>query len=648
MLTNNERVTLFKGFTLDLARGCVLHADRPVHLRPQSYEVLKYLVENKGRLISKDKLIEEVWQGRAVTDGSLGKCIEEVREALGPEARQYVRNVRGRGYIFDPAAPPGDKTQSTRTEQIDFVRLLVEDEEAVELEASVERRFHRGVESRQSDLLFKKSGGRTLALMATGVVLISATVIVAYTFFAGRSSNSAPVTSIAVLPLVNESGNSDLEYLSEGVSESLINSLSQLPQLKVIARSSAFEYKGKGVDLREVSRALGVQAVLMGRVAQHGDNLLVSVELVDARDRAQLWGERYTRKSADLQGVQEDITRTISEKLRLRLTGEQEQQLTRRATQNPEAYELYLNGLFYYRKPGMDGITKSLDYFEKALVLDRNFAPAWVEVARVNDFLAGNSLLNPKEPLAKAKAAVQRALALDETLPDAHLQFARIKRSEWDWAGAEQEYKRAIALNPNLAEAHGKYSSFLSVMGRHAEALAENKRAQDLDPLRIGLRRQEAFALLLARRYDEAVERSEQTISLEQPTHGIPYFGVGLIYGATGRHHQAIAAYQKAISIMGETTSVRCYLGSTLAMAGRKREALSILSKLKTTQEYVSPAELAVLYVGLDDKESAIASLERAYAVHDLQLENLKVDPQLDSLRTDPRFQNLLRRVGLP
>jgi tetratricopeptide (TPR) repeat protein len=296
----------------------------------------------------------------------------------------------------------------------------------------------------------------------------------------------------------------------------------------------------------------------------------------------------------------------------------------------------------------MDGITKSLDYFEKALALDRNFAPAWVEVARVNDFLAGNSMLNPKEPLARAKAAVQRALALDETLPDAHLQFARIKRSEWDWAGAEQEYKRAIALNPNLAEAHGKYSSFLSIMGRHAEALAENKRAQDLDPLRIGLRRQEAFALLLARRYDEAVERSEQTLSLEQPTHGIPYFGVGLIYGATGRYHQAIAAYQKAISIMGETTSVRCYLGSTLAMAGRKREALSILSKLKTTQEYVSPAELAVLYVGLDDKESAIASLERAYAVHDRQLENLKVDPQLDSLRPDPRFQNLLRRVGLP
>ncbi|MGI8734918.1 MAG: tetratricopeptide repeat protein [Pyrinomonadaceae bacterium] len=369
--------------------------------------------------------------------------------------------------------------------------------------------------------------------------------------------------------------------------------MSQFPQLKVIARSSAFEYKNKNIDLKEVSDALGVQAVLTGRVAQRDDDLLVSVELVNARDRTQIWGERYSRKAADIQGIEKEITRAISEKLRLRLSGAQEQQLAKRATQNPVAYELYLTGVFYYRQPGLEGIKKSLDYFDQAITLDPNFAPAWVEVGRVNNYLAGNSVVNPKEPLAKAKAALQQALALDETLPDAHLELARIKHSEWNWREAENEYLRAMELNGNLAEAHSRYSPYLSLMGRHTEALAENKRAQELDPLRIGLRRQEAVALSLARRHDEAVEKAERAMSLEQPNHGNSYFGLALIYESNGMYQQAIESYRKAISILGETTSLQCYLGYTLAMSGKRKEAQSILHKLKTTKEYVSPTELA-------------------------------------------------------
>ena len=334
-------------------------------------------------------------------------------------------------------------------------------------------------------------------MLTTGCLVLAVSGVGGYRLLTSQPSALAPVTSIAVLPFVNESGNADLEYLSDGVSESLINSLSQFPQLRIIARNSAFQYKNKSTDPKEISDALGVQAVLTGRVAQRGDDLLVSVELVDARDRRQIWGERYSRKSTDIQALERDITRAISEKLRLKLSGVQEQQLTKRATQNPEAYELYLNGVFLFRQPGIEGVKKSLDYFNQAIALDPNFAPAWLEVGRVNSYFAGNSVVDPKEPLAKAKAALQRALELDGTLAVAHSELARIKQSEWNWAEAENEYRRAIELNVNLAEAHQRYSHYLSLMARHEEALAENKRAQELDPLRLSLRRQEAFALHL-------------------------------------------------------------------------------------------------------------------------------------------------------
>jgi len=626
---SNDKIHLFEDFTLDLTRGFLLRGDELVHLRPQTYEVLKYLVENRGRLISKDKLIEDVWQGRAVTDGSLGKCIEELREALGENALEHIRNVRGRGYIFD--LEPGDagKKIGTTSEQIDVLRVVVVDEEkddSVKYLAGKVRKHKFGY------------------AIALSVVLIGA-VGLGYWFFATRSSSSEQIRSIAVLPFRNESGNPDVEYLSDGMTESLINRLSQLPQLKVIARNSTFEYKGREANSQEVSHALGVQAVLLGRVVQRGESLVVSVELVNARDRTQVWGERYTRKAADIQIVQEEIARTISEKLGLPLSGAQKQQLTKRATGNPQAYELYLNGVFYFRKPGIEGVRKSLDNFNQAVTLDPNFALAWLEVARVNSFFAGNSLLEPKVALTKAKAATQKALELDDTLAEAHLALAGIKKNEWDWAGAEREYRRAIELNPNLAEAHSEYSNYLSVIERHTEALAENKRAQELDPLRISLRGQEAFALYLARRYDLAIEKQQQTIELGSG-HGGPHFGLGLMYAAKGMYEPAITEYQKAISIIGKTTSIQCYLGYALAMSGKRSEAQAIRDKLKTGKEYVSPTELAVLYVGLGDKEGAIASLERAYDAHDLQMQTLKIDSHFDSLRSDPRFQDLVRRIG--
>lgn len=484
---------------------------------------------------------------------------------------------------------------------------------------------------------------RTAFVLAALLLLIVAGL--AYFLYFARSSTAA-IDSVAVLPFANTAGDPNIEYLSDGISESLINSLSQLPQLKVIARSSTFKYKGKEIDPHEVANALGVQAIVTGRVVQRGDNLQISVEMVDARDKTQMWGAQFNRQAGDLQAVQEEMARTISEKLRLRLTGAQAQQLTKRATPNAEAYQLYLNAVFYYRKGSIENLRRALDYHNQAIALDPNFALAYTGVATVYNGLGGYSVLDPKEAQAKAKAAAQKALELDEMLAEAHNVLAIIKRNEWDWAGAESEYKRAIELNPNLTNAHSTYALYLSYMGRHTEALSEIKRAQELDPLRISFKNIEGGILQSARRYDEAIQQLQNVIKL-QPDYSEAYIFLGYTYAAKGMYAEAIAAYQKYISIDGETTTTQAYLGYAYAMLGKRGEALAILNKLKTTAEYVSPAELAILYAGLGDKEAALSALKRAYDAHDPQMQYLKVEPHYDSLRSDSRFTDLMHRVGL-
>jgi tetratricopeptide (TPR) repeat protein len=325
------------------------------------------------------------------------------------------------------------------------------------------------------------------------------------------------------------------------------------------------------------------------------------------------------------------------------LTGAQEQQLAKHATANPEAYQLYMNGVFYRRKGGFENARKALDFHTQALTLDPNFALALTGVADAYRYLVVNSVLDPKEGVPKAKAAAEKAVQLDEHLPESHVALGMIKTDEWDWAGAEKEFRRAIELNPNLSEAYLRYEQYLSAMGRPAEALAAIKRAQELDPLRLTMRAEEGVALFYARRYDEATQQFLNVIKLE-PENGFAHAFLGYTFAAKGMYKEAVEGYRKLISLDGENTSTSCYLGYSLARSGKRNEAVAILEKLKNTKEYVSPSELAALYVGLGDKEGAPASLEKALAAHDPQLQSLKVDPFMDPLRGEPRFQELIRK----
>ena len=471
-------------------------------------------------------------------------------------------------------------------------------------------------------------------------LLLAAVAVVVY--FASRG---AAISSVAVLPFVNASNDPEMEYLSDGVSESLINSLSRLPQLKVISRNSSFKYKGKDVDLQEVAKALGVQAIVTGRVMQHGDQLQVSAELADMRDKTQMWGEQYTRRAPDLLAVQSEISEQIAEKLRLRLTSAEQQQLAKDKQANPQAYDLLIKGNFHQAKFSEEDIKKAIEYFNQALAIDPNYALAHARLAGAYLDLGLNSYLDPKEAFPLAEAAAKKALDLDESLANAHVVWGRIKLLVWDWAGAERESKRALDLDPNLAVAHTLYSFYLSCQGRHDQAIAEAKRAGDLDPLVLIRTANIGYAFYFARQYDQAIEQLNKVLELD-PNFSYANDLLGYVYTAKGMYPEAIAEYKKSLRLRGDETT-QCYLGYALAQAGQRREADAILKQLQTAKEYVSPGAFAVLYAGLGEKEQTLESLERAYAVNDPQMQFLKVDPDYDFLRSDARFTALMRKVGL-
>ena len=501
-----------------------------------------------------------------------------------------------------------------------------------------------------------KINQRKRAPLIVLAILVAATAIAVlasfvYSNYRNRVDNTnigskVGIRSIAVLPFVNVDGNPDTEYLSDGISESLINSLSQLPQLKVIARSSSFKYKSKEADPETVAKELEVEAILTGRVIQRGENLLINVELMDARDRTQVWGEQYTRKAADLLQVQAEISREIVERLRLRLSEGEQQQLSKRETVNPQAYELLLKGRFYWSKGGTENRQKAIEYYQQAIAIDPAYALAYAELSASYSNQAHNSILDPKEFMPRAEETVLKALALDKNLAEAHLALAYLKTNAWKWADAENEYKRSIELNPNLARAHRWYSQHLSVVGRHDQALDEIRRARQLDPISPLASADIGFALFHARRYDQAIEAVGEALEMDR-TFPITYSYLGYVYSAKGMYAEAIAAYQEAIRLDFAVTGNQLYLAAVYAKAGERSRAQRILKQLETGKDYVAPAELAILYAALGEREQAFASLEKAYTLHDPQLQYIGVDPSFDTLRSDPRFTDLMRRVGL-
>jgi len=554
-----------------------------------------------------------------------------------------------------------------RDERYQTIKDLLLDLQSLKQELEFEKKLERSTSQKPESFTANReqattAAGRTKSGIRTSpkvierktwtiliaAVLVLAAVIAAYLYF-GRTRRGGAIESIAVLPLVNASNNPDTDYLSDGISESLINSLSQLPGVKVIASTSSLRYKGKEVDPNEVARTLGVEAILTGRVSQRDDNLLINVELIRAEDKTQIWGEQYDRKTTDLLTVQREIAREITSNLRLKLSGSEEGRVTRHYTENPEAYQFYLKGRFYWNKRTGDGARKAIEYFQQAIEIDPNYALAYAGLADAYQLLNLFADASPQEAFTKAKTAAKRALEIDETLAEAHTSLAQaLFFYDRNYPEAQREYQRAIQLNPNYATTHQWYGvTYLAKMGRFDEAIFELKRAQELDPLSLPISADFGNTYIQARQYDKAIEQLRKTLEMDQSF----YFAhalLGMAYQMKGDFHNAIAEYQQARQL-NDDPFVLALLGNIYAVSGRKDEALKILDQLKqlSKQRFVYAYGIALVYVGLGDKDQAFQWLEKSFQDHEARINRLKVDPLFDSVRSDARYADLIRRIGL-
>ncbi len=497
------------------------------------------------------------------------------------------------------------------------------------------------------EYVFTEIKQHKLGVVVFSVLLLAAIALRSWSYV-HRSSSASQIESIAVLPFVNASGNSDVEYLSDGMTESLINSLSQLPRLSVKARSSVFRYKGKEVEPQQVASDLSVQAILSGRVVQRGDNLTLYLSLVDGRNGNQIWGDQYDRKLTELVALQNEIARDVSQKLRARLSGADQQKVAKTYTANAEAYQLYLQGRYHVLKLTLSEVQTGISYFQQAIAIDPSYALAYVGLADAyRSSLVGD--MPPTEVLPKAKSAAQKAIEIDDTLADAHAELGFIIFwLDWDWSAAENQYKRALELDPNGADTHLFYAHLLSNTGRHVEALAEVKRARELDPLNLRTNALEGQFLIHAGRPDEALARLQKTFEMA-PNYYFAHFFASSAYIEKGMFPEAIAEAQKAREFSGPTNSHPMgFLGYALAKTGKQAEARALLAELlkSSSERYVSPYNLALIYNGLGERDEALKWLERGYEQRDQRMVFLKVEPKWNNLRGDPRFQDLMRRVG--
>jgi TolB-like protein/DNA-binding winged helix-turn-helix (wHTH) protein/Flp pilus assembly protein TadD len=643
----------FGPFRVDPRKRLLLHNGNQVRLPAKAFEILLVLLEGEGRLVEKDELMRRVWPDAVVEENNLTVNMSALRRCLteSPGEHRYVVTVPGRGYQFVADVRQLGSEPPTTQEVVEIT--LARGNGAARSSSSVAAQTNGEATHAHSIWSAEYPAGeikrRRQGVLLLLIPLLTIPIVVSYLIYSRylARENKATITSIAVLPFANETGDSNAEYLSDGISESLINSLSQLPDVKVIARSSAFKYRGTNYDLQDVAKALGVEAILTGQVTQRGENLAISVELVRASDKTQMWGAHYDRKMSDSLAIQREIASEIIEKLKLRVSGETER--TKHYTDSNEAYQLYLKGRFYWNKRTGEALNKAIEYFNQAIEKDPGFALAYAGLA--DCYVVPGNRLEPRVAMPKAKAAAMRALELDETLAEAHVSLGRVLAVyDWDWKSAEKEYKRAIELNPRYGTAHQWYGGYLAVMGRSDEAIAERKLAQELEPVSLTINFELGLAFYHARAYDQAIEQFQKTLELDQNFPAVLNL-LPAVYEEKGMYSQAIAQFKKSIPLMapGESILSKAGLGHVYGVTGKKSDARTMLDELTrlSAQEYVPGTSIALIYAGLGEKDQAFAWLDKAYEQRAFQLQWIQLDPRWDNLRSDPRFQDLLRRINL-
>ena len=653
----------FDGFTLDLTRGCLLrHGEEEVKLRPKSFEVLRHLAENSGRLVSKDELIGAVWPNTAVTDDSLVQCLIEVRRALDQGGQRIVKTVPRRGYVFEADVTRHDLPgrEVIYTEEIEGVRVAFE-EEGKEEQAVSRTEIVAAPQAKDEEFLQGVIGPHKRVALLILATLVAVIVTVAYfvmpRYFvrsdkAGALVVNGAIRSIAVLPLENLSGDPAQEYFADGMTEALINNLAQIRALKVISRTSAMRYKRSDKSLPEIARELNVDAVIEGTVQRSGGRVRVTAKLIPAATDSPLWAREYERDLSDVLKLQSEVARAVADEIRIQVTPDERARLAAARNIDPQVHDEYLLGRHHLRT-NEDDLRQAIRHFERAVQLAPDYAAAY---AGLSNAWLQRSVWGAKDhkqmmemmPLARDNAL--KAVKLDPQLVEAHIALGQVKIFDWDWAGAEAALTRALELDPNSAEAHRTYGDLLSALERHAEAIREMQSAEELDPLSSVTQSRYARALYRARKNEEALPHVQRAIDLD-PNLGnvMPYWIQGNLYEQMNRHDEAIASLKKAQSHGGNAQEISAEIARVYARMGKQSEARRMLKELKATTDPASFSSFGVasVYAALGDKDAAFNVLfhmieERNVATH------IKADPQFESLHSDPRWKEMLRRMNFP
>ena len=587
----------FGPFRLDLEQRLLSDEGETVILAPKVFETLVLLIERKGQLVKKEDMMKALRPDRYVEESNLTQNIFLLRKILGEgsDKAQYIETIPKRGYRFIGTV---EETQ----EEVDQT-----DEEAVP------------VKEPEPEVQQEKPA---------------------------RPDEAR--TSIAVLPSVNETGDPALEYLTDGITASLIKLLSRLPQVRVIARSLVYRYKGKEKDALKIGRELAADTVLVSRVVALGNILIVRAELVEVSTGWQLWGEQYKTQLSDILQLEDEVSTTIAAKLHLKLTEEEKKRLSKHGTQNPDAYQAFLMGCYYRDKRTGEDYEKAIESFEQAIKLDPSYALAYSALADSYVTFDFYGILPPWETSPKAKTAAINALLIDETLAEAHTALGCVKMMyERDWSNAEREFKRAIELDPDFASAHNWYSHFLMAMGRVEESFVESQIALKLDPLDDSINQYLGWHYIHARHFERAIVQLEKTLE-QNPDFFLARVTLGMAYEQNGNVSKAIDEFKKAYQLE-RNAIVLGFLGHTYARAGDLENARKILQELEELSRriYVPPFSIGLIYGSLGETTEAFEWFEKAYAAQNEWLNWLKVTPEIDSLRADPRFTDLLIRLNL-
>jgi TolB-like protein/DNA-binding winged helix-turn-helix (wHTH) protein/Flp pilus assembly protein TadD len=625
----NAQVIRFATFEVDLRSGELRKAGLKLKLAGQPFQVLVILLERPGEVVTREELQKRLWPDTFVdVDHNLNTAINKIREVLGDSAEnpRFVETIPRRGYRFVGAMQQFPSSGPAGLADVGSSTI-----------GSVTPKALRAWRSR---------AGLGIAAIALMVLLASTSWL---SRKAGRGGET--IDSVAVLPFVNASADPNAEYLSDGITESLINSLSQLPNLKVKSRDSVFRYKGKETEPQTIGRQLGVRAVFEGRITQHGDALAISAELIDTQNDNHIWGQQYNRKIRDIFMLQEEIAKEMTAALRLRLTGEDAKRLARSYTANTEAYQDYLRGRYFWNKRSENGLNKSVEYFQKAIAKDPKYALAYSGLSDCYILLPVYGFSSPKEALPKAKEAALKSLEIDDTLAEARTSLASIKAAyDWDWPGAERDFQRAIDLSPRYATARQWYGDALATMGRQEEVIANYKQALELEPLSLVINMSLGQAYYHAREYDRAIEQLQKTLELD-PNFATAREYLGLAFLQKSRYKESISEFKKSLLISPDSPDAIWKLGYAYGVTGRKAEALQVLDRLNqlSKRRYVPAEAIACIYVGLGERGMAFEWLEKGYEARSIGLGgiDLKVNPVFDSLRSDPRFADILRRINL-